>query len=305
MPDAKRVVPPATSGRPRRRRLSPELRRQQIIDAARPLFADRPLDQVSTADVARAAGCSRALVHNYFGTIRDLFLAVVQQGAAAVSQAREPRPDLSLEERVAVNIAADLDIYEANRETFFAVMGHTTWSSDPAIDALASAATTLNIERSLDNAQGLIDDTPASRAALRAVFALSEEISRRWLDGEMTREQAETFLISSWSHAIREAIPALQWRPAPRRCTPSTAAPGTPPRSPTVRLPVVVRRSSTLCLAGGFQRQYRPPAALERQHVDGDRYRPGRAERAHRRSWRAPRRPSAWSNQAVGDSPAS
>lgn len=68
--------------------------------------------------------------------IRELFLAVVRQGAAGISEAREPRPDLSLEERVAVSVAADLDIYEANRETFFAVMGHTTWSSDPAIDAL-------------------------------------------------------------------------------------------------------------------------------------------------------------------------
>lgn len=215
MPDAKTDVPSEISDAPRRRRLSPELRRQQIIDAARTLFADRPLDQVSTADVAVAAGCSRALVHNYFGTIRDLFLEVVRQGATAVSHAREPRPDLPVEERVAVNIAADLDIYEANRETFFAVMGHSTWSSDPGIDALASAATTLNIQRSLENAQGLIDDTPATRSALRALFAMSDEIARRWLDGDMTREQAEAFLISSWSHALREAIPALQTAPKP------------------------------------------------------------------------------------------
>lgn len=113
-------------------------------------------------------------------------------------------------------------IYEANRETFFAVMGHTTWSSDPAIDALASAAMTLNIQRSLENADGLIDDTPATRAALRAVFALTDEISRRWLDGDITRDQAETFLISSWSHAIREAIPALQTAP---KSTASTRGP--------------------------------------------------------------------------------
>ncbi len=210
MPQAKTEVRSKTPDRPRRRRMSPELRRQEIIDAARSLFAERPLDQVSTADVANAAGCSRALVHNYFGTIRELFLAVVQQGAAAVSQAREPRPDLPLEERVAVNVAADLDIYEANRETFFAVMGHTSWSSDPAIDALASTAIALNIQRSLENTHGLIDDTPATRAALRALFALSDEISRRWLSGDMTREQAEAFLVSSWSHAIREAIPALE-----------------------------------------------------------------------------------------------
>ena len=224
MPRTNIEPPSKTPDRPRRQRLSPELRRQQIIDAARSLFAERPLDQVSTADVANAAGCSRALVHNYFGTIRELFLAVVEQGAAAVSQAREPRPELPLEERVTANVSADLDIYEANRETFFAVMGHTSWSSDPAIDALASAATARNIQRSLENTQGLIHDTPATRAALRAMFALTDEISRRWLDGDMTREQAQAFLVSSWTHAIRNAIPAAHSaakptasRPRPQR----------------------------------------------------------------------------------------
>lgn len=219
MPQTKTGSRSEGSDRPPRRRLSPELRRQQIIDTARSLFAERPLDQVSTADVANAAGCSRALVHNYFGTIRELFLAVVEQGASAVSQAREPRPDLPLEQRVARNVAADLDLYESNRETFFAVMGHTSWSGDPAIDTLVSAATALSIRRSLENAQGLIDDTPATRAALSAMFSLSNEIARRWLDGDMTREQAESFLVSCWNHAIREAIPAVQSaaKPSPPR----------------------------------------------------------------------------------------
>ena len=80
----------------------------------------------------------------------------------------------------------------------------------------ASAATARNIQRSLENTQGLIDDTPAARAALRALLALSDEISRRWLDGDMTREQAEASLISSWTHAIHEAIPAVESGPERR-----------------------------------------------------------------------------------------
>ncbi len=92
MPRANTKPPSKTPDRPRRQRLSPELRRQQIIDAARSLFAERPLDQVSTADVANAAGCSRALVHNYF-TIRELFLAVVHR--APPPSARRANLDLS------------------------------------------------------------------------------------------------------------------------------------------------------------------------------------------------------------------
>ena len=67
---------PAT---PRKRvRLDYDERRQLILDAARRLFCQRPYSEVSMADLAEAAGVARGLLHHYFGSKRDLYLAVMR-----------------------------------------------------------------------------------------------------------------------------------------------------------------------------------------------------------------------------------
>ena len=192
-----------------RRRMSPEARRQEIIDAARPLFAERPLSQITLADIAEAAGCSRALVHSYFGGIPKLFLAVVAQAGAALVESRAPHPDASLEERVAINTKAGLDVPGNNRETWWGVMGHRS-SGDAEIDALAEAITAFNVQRVLDNNAGFIEDTPATRAAIRALVALSTEVTRLWFTGAMTREQAEVLISTAYVEVLRKAIPAME-----------------------------------------------------------------------------------------------
>ncbi len=69
---------------PKFSRLDPAQRREQILDAADALFAERAYDEVSIEDVARAAGVTRGLVHHYFGGRKDVYLALVERiGAAA------------------------------------------------------------------------------------------------------------------------------------------------------------------------------------------------------------------------------
>src|SRR5436190_8875707 len=90
----------------RGRRLSPEARREHIIEVARTLFAERPYTIVSTADVAQAAGVARSLIHHYFGGINELFAAVVAQGGAALSEVRTAGVETPFEERIAFNTRA-------------------------------------------------------------------------------------------------------------------------------------------------------------------------------------------------------
>jgi AcrR family transcriptional regulator len=59
-----------------RTRLDPEVRREQIIDAAEGVFARRALPEVTFEELAEAAGVSRALVYNYFGDKGGLIAAV-------------------------------------------------------------------------------------------------------------------------------------------------------------------------------------------------------------------------------------
>src|SRR6478609_611102 len=123
------------------RRLAPEARRSQIVDAARTLFAERPYGTVTTADVADAAGVARSLVHHYFDGIRGVFMAVVAQGGAELADVRTAGPETPLDERLAHNVAAGLDVVDRNRETWLAVVGRAGDLADPELRAVVEAAT--------------------------------------------------------------------------------------------------------------------------------------------------------------------
>ena len=49
-----------------------------MLEAARHLFSERGYDNATVRDIALAAGVDAALVHHYFGTKEQLFLAVLR-----------------------------------------------------------------------------------------------------------------------------------------------------------------------------------------------------------------------------------
>jgi AcrR family transcriptional regulator len=70
---------PSTQRAPRRgRRPGAPDTRAAILEAARSAFADRGLAGTTIRSVASAAGVDAALVHHYFGTKDDLFLAAME-----------------------------------------------------------------------------------------------------------------------------------------------------------------------------------------------------------------------------------
>jgi AcrR family transcriptional regulator len=58
-------------------RKSREARREEILDAALEVFAEKGLHGASTEEVARRAGISQPYVFRLFGTKKELYLAVV------------------------------------------------------------------------------------------------------------------------------------------------------------------------------------------------------------------------------------
>jgi AcrR family transcriptional regulator len=203
---ADRAFPPPA---PRRRRRAPHDRRQEIVAAARRLFAQRPYQTVSTAEVAADAGVARSLVHHYFGGIRGVFLAVAAEGAAALDAARTAGPEVPFEERTAHNIAASLDVIAANRETWLAVIGNAPGAGDDEVQAILAAGKQQVVERTLLANRDALPDTPAARFALRCFAEFSTEATRMWLLGERTREETEELLLVAGRNLIREVIPAL------------------------------------------------------------------------------------------------
>lgn len=65
-------------------RRTPELARQELLDAAERLYADHYPDEVGLKDVAREAGVSHALVTHYFGTYAGLVEATLERRIRAL-----------------------------------------------------------------------------------------------------------------------------------------------------------------------------------------------------------------------------
>jgi AcrR family transcriptional regulator len=70
-----------------RRRLTPQVRREQILDAAAELIVRQGYLPLSIEALARAASSSKALIYTYFATQYDLFNRLMQREVAALSTA--------------------------------------------------------------------------------------------------------------------------------------------------------------------------------------------------------------------------
>lgn len=58
------------------RRSLTEARRQQILDAATQVFAEKGFDRATIADIARAAGIAEGSIYNYFKNKEDLLISI-------------------------------------------------------------------------------------------------------------------------------------------------------------------------------------------------------------------------------------
>src|SRR6185503_1118148 len=70
-----------------RRRRDPATARQELLDAAERVFAQRQPDRVGLKEVAREAGVSHALITHYFGTYAGLLEATLERRNRATREA--------------------------------------------------------------------------------------------------------------------------------------------------------------------------------------------------------------------------
>lgn len=78
---------------PDRRRLSPEDRRNELLNLGAEVFGQRPYDEVRIDEIAERAGVSRALMYHYFPDKRAFFAAVVKAEGEKLFEATNTPPD--------------------------------------------------------------------------------------------------------------------------------------------------------------------------------------------------------------------
>jgi AcrR family transcriptional regulator len=129
------------------RRLDGQVRRGQIVQAARRLFAEHGYPQTTTRQLAKAVGVSDALMYRHFENKQDVLRAVVDQGLAGFTVMRETTGagrDRPLAERMTILGRAFLEVLEAQADLLVLFISEHQLLADDArlvgfIDLAASA----------------------------------------------------------------------------------------------------------------------------------------------------------------------
>jgi AcrR family transcriptional regulator len=192
-------------------RLEADERRGQIRAAARRCFARGGLAGTSMGEVAREAGVARGLVNHYFGTKRDLYLAVVEDLAAELpALVRSDLRDRPIEEMVGANVDQWLDSIERNRDLWGALMGVEAIGTDPEVEAIMAAARDEVVERMAANQAGGGPASDELRLVLRVFLGAAEAAGREWaLRGRATREQAHAVLKGTLVAMVGTVLPSV------------------------------------------------------------------------------------------------
>ena len=197
---------------PRGRRLEPDERREQILSCAVRLFGERPYADVSTSDIAGAAGVARGLINHYFGTKKGLFVEAVRVLVTIPAVAVEQLPEGDLAVRVDASVTWFLDVVSRHSTSWLAAVDGGGVGRDQDIAGVLAeadeiAADSILVAVGLDGATVHRDEL---RAMIRAYCGLAKAAAREWLErGALDRAQVHVLLVKTLITLVEEVYPAL------------------------------------------------------------------------------------------------
>ena len=190
-----------------RRRLEPDARREQILSVAVHLFGERGYADVSTTDVARAAGVARGLINHYFGTKKDLYLEVIRVMLTVPRTALAQLPDAALPERADAIVTWFLDVVSHHSTSWLAAITAGGMAGDADVDRVIDEAIDVAADSVLV-AVGRTGSSPALHAMARSYVGLATSTAREWLQrGDLTRAQVHRLLTATLMTMVETVFP--------------------------------------------------------------------------------------------------
>jgi AcrR family transcriptional regulator len=207
-------------GHPRgtgRVRMTPDGRREQLLELGVRLLSTRSVDELSIDMLAEEAGISRGLLYHYFGNKRDFHRAVVRKAADDLIRVTAPPAQGEPLERLVASLAAYVDYVVANYEGYASlVRGAGSGNADLLeIYEEARAALTDRIFEAGEDARGgggrlldvlEVDDTPATRLMVRGWAAMTEDVVLAWVRDPHGVEKRE--LLAMLAAALPGVLPS-------------------------------------------------------------------------------------------------
>jgi AcrR family transcriptional regulator len=191
---ARRPVAPA-------RRMSPQRRREHLVQTALRLYADQPPELVTVDELVRAADVSRALFYRYFANLHELRMAALRTVVDEVVAAIDPPECGSPIEQARYALHAFLDLAQTYAGAYVVLMrtgsvvatDETNELTDRVRDHIVRT-----VALRLDACAGTATARPAPMLELtmRAWFAVVESASVAWLrESKIDRDRLEGWLI--------------------------------------------------------------------------------------------------------------
>jgi AcrR family transcriptional regulator len=152
--------------------------RRALLDAAARLFAEHGYHDTSVPDIVEAAGVGHGTFYEYFGSRRDILLALTQHG----TDAHERVPDLKSQD-VGDRIRSEIFWYLSDHveHVDLSKVWHAASSFDPELAEARRWERARRIERvrkGIESAGVRTDIDPGIAAA--ALVAMLEEFTQRW-----------------------------------------------------------------------------------------------------------------------------
>ncbi len=201
-----------------RRRLSPEDRRNELLDLGAEVFGQRPYDEVRIDEIAERAGVSRALMYHYFPDKRAFFAAVVRAEGERLFEATNapPDPEANLFEQLRAGVLAYLHYDEEHPHgAWAAYMG--MGRSDPILRGIEDIDNDRQADRIVTRIHGAVGgqlDSKVERDLRTTIYgwlAFTFEMCRRRL---MDPSVDAKFVADTCAHTLLDAIGRVPGIPA-------------------------------------------------------------------------------------------
>lgn len=168
-----------------RTRMTPQQRREQLLEIGVGLLATRPLDELSIELLAEEAGISRGLLYHYFGNKQAFHVAVVRRAVEDLYAITTPPRTGDPMEQLKASLGAYLDYVLGNRSGYVSMV-RAAAGGDDELRAIYNESRRALTDRVFEKAEGLVDvgiiDTPATRLLARGWAALVEDTVLAWID---------------------------------------------------------------------------------------------------------------------------
>lgn len=185
-------------------RLPVDERRRQLIDAGSRLFGEHSFEEISMAQIARAAGVSKALLYHYFPSKTELYKAAVEEYATELARLIEPDGEGPPIEQFARGLERYLNWIENNSHTWTKLMQSA--ASLPEARDLAQSFRTTTLNSILTHLSGEHTPPPVLRNAVQGWLGYTDAAILDWAThNDLSRQQLADLLTSAFASALLAA----------------------------------------------------------------------------------------------------